>query len=332
MGCCCGHAAVKRRAQRRGAGPTVVLARSPQQVGRGDRLQRIAALVEAGLLAGRQHRLDPAGDVVGLDHHGPRPERYPHRRGGRGDRQAHRPLEHVQHPRVALQPGQLVAVGAGHLDPRHAQVGDHPLLHVALAQRRQHLGDVVEERRVRSDDQHALAQQPPTVLEQQVRGTVQAHRGLAGARAALDDEALVATGADHHVLLGLDRGDDLAHRAGAGGADLGEDRVGHAGGDVGGGRVGEVLVEVRRQLPLAHREPAAVGEPEGVVHGRPVERRRDRCPPVDDHRLVVVVLDVPAADVPAVGRLARAGRILLDAPEEVAGAGRAQIVEGIRAP
>ena len=65
------------------------------------------------------------------------------------------------------------------------------LAHAALAERRQHVGDVVEERPVRPDHEHAVAGEPPAVLEQQVGGAVQGDRGLAGARAALHDQHLV---------------------------------------------------------------------------------------------------------------------------------------------
>ena len=148
---------------------------------------------------------------------------------------------------------------------------------------------------------------------------------LAGARAALHDEHLVDRRPDHDVLLGLDRGDDLAHRAGPLGADLGEHRVGDAAGDVAGVGVVEVLVEVGGDLALVEREAPAQDDAERVGAGRPVERRRDRRPPVDDDRVVVVVLDVAAADVPLLGR--RRSVAGVDAPEEVAGAGRAEVLE-----
>ena len=63
---------------------------------------------------------------------------------------------------------------------------------------------------------------------------------------------------------------------------------------------------------------------ERVGAGRPVERGGDRSPPVDDDRVVVVVLDVPPAEVPPLGR-----PVLdhVDAPEEVSGARAAQVGE-----
>ena len=64
-------------------------------------------------------------------------------------------------------------VRARHLDARDGQVASRPLLHGPLAQRGEHVGDVVEEDPVRSDDQHAFTGQHAAVLEQQVGGPVQ---------------------------------------------------------------------------------------------------------------------------------------------------------------
>ena len=114
---------------------------------------------------------------------------------------------------------------------------------------------------------------------------------------------------------------------GALGADLGQHGVGDAAGDVGGVGIVEVLVEVGGHLALVEREPAAERDAERVDAGRPVERRGDRRPPVDDDRIVRVVLDVAPADVPLLDR-ARPS-IGVDAPEEVAGARRSA---GRRAP
>ena len=164
------------------------------------------------------------------------------------------------------------------------------------------------------------------MLEQEVRGAVQGDRGLAGAGAALHDQRLVDRRTDDDVLLGLDRGDDLAHRTRPGGADLGQHRIRDAGGDVGRVGVVEMLVEVGGHLALGEREPPAEHDAERIDRGGAVERRRDRCPPVDDDRVVLVVLDVAAADVPPLDRAA-VGRRFVDAAEELAGAGGTQRVE-----
>jgi hypothetical protein len=198
------------------------------------------------------------------------------------------------------------------------------LLHAALAQRRQHVADVVEEHLVGPHHQHAVAHQPTPVLEQQEGRTVQAHRGLARAGAALHHETLVERGPDDDVLLGLDGSDDLAHRAGARGADLGEHRIGDAGSGSLVIGVVELLVEVRGQLAIRQREPATVCETERVSVRGSIERGRDRCPPIHHHRVVLVVLDVAATDVPAVAR------VLGDTTEEIAGARGLQILQGFR--
>ena len=196
----------------------------------------------------------------------------------------------------------LGVVDTGDVDLRHAQVEHRALAHAALTERRQDVGDVVEERPVRADDQDAVAGEAATVLEQQVRGPVQRDGGLAGAGTALHDEDLVDRRPDDDVLLGLDRGDDLAHGAGPLGADLGEHRVGDAAGD--DGRVGivEMFVEVGGQLTAIEHELPAQIDAERVGAGRPVEGRGDRRPPVDHDRVVVLVLDVAPADVPPLGR------------------------------
>ena len=156
------------------------------------------------------------------------------------------------------------------------------------------------------------------MLEQEVRGPVEGDGRLARPRPALHDEHLVDRGADDEVLLGLDRRHDLPHRAGALGADLRQHRVGDAAGDVGGVGIVEVLVEVRRQLAIVEREAPAQVDAERVGRRRAVEGGGDRCPPVDDDRVVVVVLDVAATDVPALGR--RSPTVAgVDASEEVAG-------------
>ena len=175
-------------------------------------------------------------------------------------------------------------------------------------------------------DEHAVAGEAAAVLEQQVGGAVQGDGRLAGARTALHDEHLVDRRPDHEVLLGLDRGDDLAHRAGALGADLGEHRVGDAAGDVGGVGVVEVLVEVGGDLALVEHEAPAQVDAERVGAGGPVERRGDRRPPVDDDRVVLVVLDVAAADVPLLGRAAGPSPVSMR-PKKSPAPGRAEVLQ-----
>ena len=151
---------------------------------------------------------------------------------------------------------------------------------------------------------------------------MQGHRRLARARAALDDQDAGERGADDLVLLALDGADDVAHVAGAGLAEGGEQRaraaehhpVGEqalAAGvapapspldvDDDGGRpavgVDEVLVLEPDDAAAAHGQVAAAGQALGVEAGGPVEGFGHRGPPVDDQGLVVGARDGQAADV-----------------------------------
>ena len=287
---------VEHLAQRSGRGPRVVTARAAAQLLLGDRAQPQPALVERHDAVRRP--LQPLGDLLGAEDDPPYADRHDDVVGRRADAEHGGELQLVEHRRVTLRPCRRGVVDAGDVDLRHAQVEHRRLAHAALAERREDVADVVEERPVRPDHEHAVAGEAAAVLEQQVRGTVQGDGGLAGAGAALDDEHLVHRRPDHEVLLGLDRRHDLAHRAGALGADLGEHGVRDAAGHVRRVRVVEVLVEVRRQLTLVEHEAPAQVHAERVGAGGAVERRGDRRPPVDDDGVVGVVLDVAAADVP----------------------------------
>ena len=160
------------------------------------------------------------------------------------------------------------------------------------------------------------------MLEQEVGGPVEPDRGLARARPALHHEAGVERGPDDVVLLGLDRGDDLAHRPGAGGTHLGEHRVGDPARHRRALGIVEVLVVVPDEVALPEAVPPAQGQVERVGHGGSVERRRHARPPVDHDRQVVAVVDVALADAE---HLAPGG---VDAPEEIGGVGRLEVGEG----
>ncbi len=218
----------------------------------------------------------------------------------------------------SLPAGRLHVVDAGDLDTRDAQLVDGRLSDGPLAERRQHVGDVVEECLVRADDEYAVASEPGPMFEQEEGRSVERHRGLPGARASLHDEDLIDRRADDDVLFGLDRRDDLAHLARAFGTDLGEHGVGDTARDLTLVRIVEVLVEVCDQVAVVEREPSPERNAERVDRRRAVEGRGDRGPPVDDDRIVLVVLDVTAPDVP-----------LVDAPEEVACSGSAEILERV---
>ncbi len=194
----------------------------------------------------------------------------------------------------------------------HGRLGD-----VQLAERGQHLLDVGEEGVVRADHQGAGAGQPLPVRVQQVRHPVQADGGLAGAGRALHAEGAGDVGADDLVLLRLDGGHDVAHRADARLLDLGGQQ---GGGGVALGRIGEVLVLVRGQLAAGVAEAAAALDVHRGGAAGPVERLGDRRAPVDHHRVAVGVVHVAAPDVEAVpaGALAEvlADRVQVVEPAE----------------
>ena len=149
---------------------------------------------------------------------------------------------------------------------------------------------------------------------------MQRDRRLPRSRTALHDQHLIERRTDHDVLLALDRRDDLAHLAGPFGADLGEHRIGDPARHLPFIGIVEVLVEIGRDLAVVEREPTAKRDAERVDRGRPIEGRRDRRAPVDDDRIVTVVLDVASSDVPAIG-------LVVDPPEEVTGTRIRQIGE-----
>ena len=137
------------------------------------------------------------------------------------------------------------------------------------------------------------------MLVHQVRGAVQAHRGLPRSRSSLHHEADVEPGAHDDVLLGLDRCDDVAHLTGARPLELREERVGDAAGHAAQHAVGVVedLVEDVEQVMALDAEPAAALETERVLHCRSVEGHRHRRAPVDDDGVPLRRLDVAATDV-----------------------------------
>src|SRR5690606_3932602 len=135
---------------------------------------------------------------------------------------------------------------------------------------------------------------------EQVGDAVQRDGGLAGAGGALDAQRGLQRGADQVVLLGLDGGDDVAHRAGARSLDLGgQQPVAGLGGRFGGG---EVLVLEGGELPAgAEAVPAAGEHAHRVARPGPVEGGRDGRAPVQHQRGAGGVVHVAAADVAQVG-------------------------------
>ena len=225
---------------------------------------------------------------------------------------------HGGHPGLTLQAGHRRILLGADLDavddPGDGGQGD-----TALAERGQDVLDVPEEEGVRADHENALALQGEAVGIEEIGGPVECHRCLARARSALDHEDTGEGGPDDLVLLPLDRRDDVAHVAGPGPLQGGQERPGSSeleGGLVGGGGgpgavVGrEVGVAVQglaaEVLVLDADDPATVGgqvAAEDQVHrltaGGPVERLGHRGPPVHHQGVDVVSGDPEATDVEA---------------------------------
>ena len=201
-------------------------------------------------------------------------------------------------PTISARP--LTSATSGRLEPPRVQpreeLPDRAEHDAGLPQRRQHLPDVAQERRVGPHHEDAAAGQPVAVGVEQVGGAVQRDGGLAGARPALHHQHARRLRPDDLVLLGLDRGDDVGHPAGAARAHRGEQR-GLAGepaapGDAGraGGVEVEHLVVDGGDLATAGAQVPSPADALGRRGGRRVEgpgggrapvhqqRVRTRCP------------------------------------------------------
>ena len=227
------------------------------------------------------------------------PERRPQRALAVADRRA----DDVDHPEVTLDPGDLLGVEPDHPDVGH-QVGEHGDLDARLAERRQDLLDVGEEHPVRAHDQHALALEREPMGVEEVGGPVQRHHRLAGARTALHDDDPGQLRADDLVLFHLDGGDDVGELARprllerrdqrAVALDLAlVERLGR--------RAEQLVVDAEQDAPAAG-EVTTPPQTHRIAPGRPVEGLGDRSPPVDDHRVAVLVGHGEAADVVALAR------------------------------
>ena len=224
-------------------------------------------------------------------------------------------IDDQAHPQVALHPRGELRVGGidAVAGPPHVghEIGEHDLLHAGLAQRRQHTLDVAQEHPVRTDDQHALVLQREPVRVEQIGGAVQRHDGLAGAGTALHHQHTGLWRTDDLVLLALDGGDDVAQLTGA--ATL-QDRQQRAvatdalgGGDALAVVLGadaevalaEQLVLDAQQLATLHVEVTAAHQTQRFAAGGTVERLGHGGPPVDHHRIGVLVGHGEATDVEA---------------------------------
>ena len=327
-------------------------AATPRAVERGEELALdvlATGVVPAEAAGGRP---DDARRLLGGDADEPAPERHDEVVLQRPLAIADRLVDDVGHAGVALDPSRQVGLDRAATPARGGEpdvgdeIGEHDLLDPGLAERRQHALDVAEEDTVGADDEHALVLEREAERVQQVRGPVQRDHRLAGAGAALDDEHTGLVGADDLVLLGLDRGDDVAERAGAAALERGEQ--GRVARDLGWGRiVGEPVVVADAEVPLAEqlvldaeqlaaldREVAATDEAHRLAAGGAVERFGDRRPPVDDDRLGVLIGHREAADVEAlaaVGTVVPFGRggEAVDAAEHERGVAEVEVVQAL---
>lgn len=183
--------------------------------------------------------------------------------------------QHPGHADVVFERGGLRGVVAGGLAEQGVERG---LLDLDLAQRGQDGGDVAQKGAVGAKHKDAGAFEPAPMRVEQESGPVQPHGGLAGAGAALHTDRLGQIGADEGVLVGLDGGHDVAHRAHARPLDLGgDDRTRTAVRALNGAArvLGEVFVLEAGQGAAGPAETAAHADAERVGRAGAVEGARD---------------------------------------------------------
>ena len=185
------------------------------------------------------------------------------------------------------------------------ELADRPEAHGVLTEARQDSLDVGHEGSRRADHEDTAALETPAVGVQEVGGSVQRDDGLAGARTTADDGDAAGRCPDRLVLLGLDGGDDVAHRVPTGPRQRRHQRAFTHHRQVLGRTLGaEQVVLDADDLGALVAQDATPDDAEAVGRGRAVERLGRRGPPVDHERLVLGVADADPADVQAlqVGR------------------------------
>ena len=229
-----------------------------------------------------------------------------------------RGVQHLRHPRITLDHPRLRRILRRDLHPGH-QVIDRRLPDLDLPQRRQHLLDVLQELLVRPDDQRPAPPQPIPVRIEQERDTVQPDRRLPGPRSPLHTDTHVHISPNDLVLLRLDRRHDVAHRPRPRPLDLigqnptrpsqpGRNNIASTSTGTGTNasprrrpRIGQRLIFVPCNSPVREPEPPPPVQPHRHLRRGPVESRRHRRTPVDDHRLPGPVVHMTASDVVALG-------------------------------
>ena len=165
---------------------------------------------------------------------------------------------------------------------------------IGLAQAREHLFDVVQKCGRWSDDEDAVLRELVAVGVEEPRCAVQRDDGLAGARAALDDGDLGERAADDGVLVCRDGRDDVAHPALTWSLDRSSRGIGIGGGE---GGVGEDLIFDMSDGSVLGDDAAPALDAHRIHGGRLVEARGVRCPPVEQHRVSVLVAQADPADM-----------------------------------
>ncbi len=228
-----------------------------------------------------------------------------------------RPAQYLRRAGVVLEEGGRFVVLAGHRVPGDL-LGEGRLPYAGLTEGGQDLRDVGEEGPVRPEDEQAAAPHALRMGVEQIGRPVQADGGLAGAGSTLHAHGEAQVAADEVVLLGLDGGGDVPHRADTGPLDLlGDDPADPVLAPC------QVLVLQAGQItgvaPAAGRpaEPSAHVHASRVTGGRLVEGAGNGRPPVDDQgRGGRVLGDPKAPDVVALARVVGLVLTEVQPPEE----------------
>ena len=168
----------------------------------------------------------------------------------------------------------------------------------------QDVGDVGEVGLVRADEQHAAAAVAEArVGVEQVGRAVQGDDGLAGARAAVDDERAAGSRADDGVLVGLDGAEHVAHPGRPVAAEAGDERrlVVERGGVPVEPVGGEHLVPVVGDPAAGPAVPAAARQAHRVGVRRAEERLGRGGAPVEQQPAARAVGEAEPSDVDRLG-------------------------------
>ena len=203
-------------------------------------------------------------------------------------------LDHLDQPQVRLQQSEVRRGPPLRLDAVD-ELADGALFDGVLAECRQDVGDVLHEDAVRPDHEHASMLQRLPLRVEEPRSPMEPDGCLAGTGAALDHERDIGVVCDQAVLVGLDRGDDVAHVHVTVTLELFEQEV--ADRCPVDDRTVERLVGDVEQAPPIGPEATPESHAVRILGRRRVERPRCRRLPVDHDLTLLLVVDPAAADV-----------------------------------